>query len=332
MVFIDNSHASKKSLSYIIEFINILFFAIVVYFNINYLFPVYLKERGIGQHVIALLVTSAIISPIKTLIIYLCSSSDPLMQSDVLQSQKIIFLSTFFVAISSTAYCVMDDWLRVRREKKILQNETLQSELRFLKSQINPHFLFNTLNSLYALTLKKSDDAPSIVLRLSEMMRYMLYECNEKRVPLTKEINYLENYLELEKLRLSSSVDLRLNIEGTSDHLLIAPLMFIPFVENGFKHGLHNSINRGFIHIDIKIKDSILKLKVVNNKTDKEERTIEGKKSGGIGLRNVKRRLELLYPNRHSLKISDEEKEYIIKLKLKLHKIKIKNNDKSLIS
>ena len=118
-----------------------------------------------------------------------------------LNNQSFFFLSTFFVAISSSIYYILNDWLKGQRERQELTNKTLQSELNFLKSQINPHFLFNTLNSLYALTLKKSDLAPEIVLKLSEMMRYMLYECNERRVPLQKEINYLVNYLELEKLR-----------------------------------------------------------------------------------------------------------------------------------
>jgi LytS/YehU family sensor histidine kinase len=218
----------------------------------------------------------------------------------------------------------MDDWLRVQREKKKLQNETLQTELKFLKSQINPHFLFNTLNSLYALTLRKSDDAPMIVLRLSEMMRYMLYECNEKKVLLSKELKYLENYLELEKLRHSKNVDVVFNIEGEVENHMIAPLMFIPFVENGFKHGLNSSLQEGFIHIYIKIGEDYLNLEVKNSSGGKTMSSIEGKKSGGIGLVNVKRRLELLYPNKHDLKIREENGIYHVNMSLKLFKNKTK--------
>jgi LytS/YehU family sensor histidine kinase len=218
----------------------------------------------------------------------------------------------------------MDDWLRVQREKKKLQNETLQTELKFLKSQINPHFLFNTLNSLYALTLRKSDDAPIIVLRLSEMMRYMLYECNEKRVLLSQELKYLENYLELEKLRQSKNVDIRLTINGEVDGQMIAPLMFIPFVENGFKHGLNTSLKEGYIHVNIDVQDDYLHLSVENNKSKNSQTSIEGKKSGGIGLVNVKRRLELMYPNKHTLKIVDDDNIYRVEMSIQLFKNKNK--------
>jgi len=161
----------------------------------------------------------------------------------------------------------MNDWLESQREKKELQSQTLQSELKFLKSQINPHFLFNTLNSLYALTLKKSDQAPEIVLKLSEMMRYMLYECNEREVPLSKEINYLKNYLELEKIRQGKKMEINFAMDGEVGHQKIAPLMFIPFVENSFKHGISNQISAGYVNILLEINQNEVTVTIENSKT-----------------------------------------------------------------
>jgi len=319
-----NDHNPLNSQTLISELVNILFFMFIVYLNINYLFPHFLKEKGILPHVISLIVTSALVSPIKTLTLYLINFGNPGMQSMFIENQKIIFLTTFFVGISTTVYCVMDDWIRVQREKKKLQSETMQTELKFLRSQINPHFLFNTLNSLYAHTLRKSDEAPNIVLRMSEMMRYMLYESNEKTVFLTQEINYLENYLELERLRLSDNMKITFEINGDAGKLKIAPLIFIPFVENAFKHGPNSSLQDGFIDIKIEIDATNLHLKVTNNKGHRTKKDIEGKRSGGIGLNNVKRRLELLYPNRYNLNISDTNNEYGIELNIEL------NNDKKL--
>ena len=161
------------------EFINVAFFAVMVYINIFFLFPDYLEKKNLLHHILALAITSLLITPIKTLSLFLHASSFGDFQDYFISHQKEIFLSTFFIGIASTIYSIMNDWLESQREKQELQSQTLQSELKFLKSQINPHFLFNTLNSLYALTLKKSDLAPEIVLKLSEMMRE---NCSHKRV------------------------------------------------------------------------------------------------------------------------------------------------------
>jgi len=213
----------------------------------------------------------------------------------------------------------MNDWLESQREKKELQSQTLQSELKFLKSQINPHFLFNTLNSLYALTLKKSDQAPEIVLKLSEMMRYMLYECNEREVPLSKEINYLKNYLELEKIRQGKKMEINFAMDGEVGHQKIAPLMFIPFVENSFKHGISNQISAGYVNILLEINQNEVTVTIENSKTASVP-SPSGKKSGGIGLVNVKRRLDLLYPDKYDLIIDEDPNTYTVKLCIDLEK------------
>jgi LytS/YehU family sensor histidine kinase len=224
----------------------------------------------------------------------------------LINNQFWYFLGLVYIAGFSTIYSIISEWKKQEKQRVELQNQTVASELRFLKTQINPHFLFNTLNSLYALTLKKSDDAPEVVLRLSEMMRYMLYECNEPQVPLTKEVAYIENYLNLEKLRLSKTIDLKFNVSGDTSNLSISPLLFIPFIENSFKHGVANQIGEGFVHIDLICKEKELSFCVENSRTQNNSLGHHsGKRSGGIGLINVKRRLDLLYPNKNKLKIEE---------------------------
>jgi len=245
-------------------------------------------------------------------------SGNPEAQESVVINLNLYFIPPLLIASGSTLFKIINDWVRDLREKQELEKRTMQSELRFLKSQINPHFLFNTLNSLYALTLKKSDNAPEIVIKLSEMMRYMLYECNEKRVLLSKEVNYLHNYLALEKLRQAKDIDIKFEVEGKVSHQMIAPLMFIPFLENSFKHGLSNNISNGFVHIYLNVEGEDIQLRIENSKPEKLPVRDPKRKSGGIGLVNVKRRLNLLYPEQYSLNIEDNPKSYAIDLELKL--------------
>ncbi|MEM9548866.1 MAG: histidine kinase [Bacteroidota bacterium] len=301
------------------EFINVSFFALMVYINIFFLFPDYLEKKNLLHHIIALAITSLLITPIKTLSLFLHASNFGNFQDYFINHQQEIFLSTFFIGIASTIYSIMNDWLETQREKKELQSQTLQSELKFLKSQINPHFLFNTLNSLYALTLKKSDLAPEIVLKLSEMMRYMLYECNEREVPLSKEINYLKNYLELEKIRQGKKMNINFDMKGEVENQKIAPLMFIPFIENSFKHGISNQISNGYVNIDLAIEGAQIYMAIENSKAASLP-SPSGKRSGGIGLKNVRRRLNLLYPERYKLAIEEDPNTYTVKLEIDLTK------------
>jgi LytS/YehU family sensor histidine kinase len=232
-------------------------------------------------------------------------------------NQHFIFLLLFMIAGGSTVIKIISDWQRHQRDRKDLETQRMQSEIKFLKSQINPHFLFNTLNSLYALTLKKSDKAPEIVIKLSEMMRYMLYECNERRVPLQKEVNYIENYLAMEKLRQSGQADIQFKVEGQITDQTIAPLIFIPFLENSFKHGLNHHISEGYVHVVMKVLDEKLLLRIINSKPNHAILPSE-RQNGGIGLANVQRRLSLLYPNQYKLDIEDSDAAHIVELSLDL--------------
>ncbi len=184
-----------------------------------------------------------------------------------------------------------------------LEKEKLAAELKLLKSQINPHFLFNTLNNLYVLTLNYSEKAPLMVHKLSELMSYMLYDSNQIEVALEKEIQYIKNYIDLEKIRYGERLEVKLNIYGNIEKLMIAPLLMLPFVENSFKHGARNQLSEGWIHIDIEVQDGCITLKVENSKPNFRD---DDSKASGIGLSNVRKRLEHLYPSRHSMQLFDE--------------------------
>lgn len=205
---------------------------------------------------------------------------------------------------------LLKKWFHNQTIQKRLEQEKLKAELQFLKSQIHPHFLFNTLNNLYALCLKKSDKAPEMVLKLSELLSYMLYECNSPFISLEKEIELINNYIELEKIRHDDSLKIDINISGDTENKKIAPLIILPFVENSFKHGAN--CENGFVEIDLKINEDNLELKVKNSK-NKNYKT----EQKGIGLKNIKRRLELIYSDESHLEIIDKNHCFLVTLKIK---------------
>jgi len=297
--------------------VRLIILGAAVYYNIYFLIPKYLANKKFVGYLGFLLLVVFIVSPLEAFLIYVKSDNIPEMQANVLMSLNWSFIPNFFILGTSTVVKITLDWYKNIRERQELETETMQSELRFLKSQINPHFLFNTLNSLYALTLKKSDLAPDIVLKLSEMMRYMLYECNEKWVDLSKEVNYIRNYLELERLRQGNHVDIRFDVQGSISDQKVAPLMFIPFIENCFKHGLGHHLTKGFVNILLRVSDNEVDLFIENSKPESMPKPLHPR-SGGIGLVNVRRRLELLYPGRYSLVINDSPKTYAVTLKINL--------------
>ncbi len=303
--------------SIFVETINIFFFAAIVYFNLLFLIPRYLNDKNFLFYCLFLVFSVIVLTPIKIIVLYFLLHYFPEMQNSLIVNQTTIFLVAFIIAGSSTILKIISDWIRYQRDRRELQTQTMQSELKFLKSQINPHFLFNTLNNLYALTLKKSDKAPEIVIKLSEMMRYMLYECNEKRVLLSKEVSYIRNYLDLERLRQAKNFEINFEVKGHVNDQKIAPLMFIPFLENSFKHGLNNQISQGFVTIKMDVGERNIDFFIENSKAEKLP-ALEHRRSGGIGLVNVRRRLNLLYPNHYNLDIRDKPKTYAVTLKLEL--------------
>lgn len=221
----------------------------------------------------------------------------------------------FFIILSTTLQYFKDN---VKNQLKLQEAESKQllTELELLKSQVNPHFFFNTLNNLYALSLENSKRVPEVILMISGLMRYMLESAQKQKVELTQEIDFLQNYLSLEKLRLSNNSGITFNIAGDIIGKKIAPMLLIPFVENSFKHGVSASAGDNYVHIDLRLFKNDLRFSVENNKPE-NDRSVP-RQSLGSGLNNVKRRLELLYPDRHKLFIKEEQKSYKVDLKIKL--------------
>lgn len=295
-----------------------MFYAIIVYVNILYLIPNYLSQKKFFSYFVFLFALSLLITPIKLFIFHFKWNSYPDLQSMLHADQVRYYAMSLTAAGFSTILKIIGDWFKHQRVQQDLEKQNIQSELRFLKSQINPHFLFNTLNSIYALSLKKSDKAPEIVVKLSEMLRYMLYECNEKSVALNKEINYIENYLELERLRHGDNVDIKFQSSGNPENLSISPLMFVPFLENAFKHGANNHLDKGFIDVRLEVLNSQVKFMVENSKPQAIPHQEHKLRSGGIGLVNVKRRLKILYKDKHNLNIQEKPNSYAVMLILEL--------------
>lgn len=221
----------------------------------------------------------------------------------------------FTAAIGSALYEVAIFANQKEREYTLLRNEKLEAEMKFLKSQINPHFLFNTLNNIYTLTLMQSAAAPDKLLRLSEMLRYMLYDCSADTVPLHKEITYLRNYIDLKLLKDSQGMNVRVSLDESRPNLLVAPALFLPFVENAFKHSRIEDLKNGWIDIALTTSDSSI-LFTVHNSVPREAYTKDS--VGGIGLENVQRQLQLIYPDHHQLLIAQTDEKFTVSLKITL--------------
>jgi len=210
-------------------------------------------------------------------------------------------------------------WFELYETKQLLEklkSEKLQAELSALKGQINPHFLFNSLNSIYSLSIDNEPITSDFILKLSDVLRYMIYEANDERVPLKKEINYLQNYIELQRLRVDEKAKINVEIKGELNNQKVAPLLLIPLVENGFKHGIKGETENSFIDVFINVEGQDFYFNVKNNKGQIDE--IENGKFNGIGLKNVQRRLELLYPEKHKMKIKETNSTFEIDLKIDL--------------
>jgi two-component system, LytTR family, sensor kinase len=180
-----------------------------------------------------------------------------------------------------------------------LKKDNTLFRLKYLQSQLNPHFLFNTLNSIYSLSLQKSDEAPDLIIKLADIMRYLIYECNEQKIALEKEIEFIKSYIEIEKIRYKAEV--RFIIEGETKNIMIEPFLFIAFIENGFKHAMNDACENPFIYITIKADERKIELNVINN-TNIDLET-QSKRINGTGIKNSRSLLEILYPESHALNI-----------------------------
>jgi two-component system LytT family sensor kinase len=220
----------------------------------------------------------------------------------------------FFLVIAGAAVKLMLDYGELQKRIVEAAREKAEAELNFLKSQINPHFVFNSLNSVYFLIHKDNTEARGALHKFSDMLRYQLYEVKDDKIPIEKEIQYIKDYMDLQQLRKDEKYSVQFNVAPDVKAFAIEPLLLLPFVENSFKHISHFAEKRNFVKVDMFLVNNNFVFSVINSK--EAQPTTE--EHGGIGLNNVKRRLELLYPNRHELKIGNDESTFSVQLNLQL--------------
>lgn len=283
--------------------------------NSEWLIPKVFRKRGLGIYLTSLL---ALILLYATLQMFL---KEWIVPHHLMRRHYDVFwavVPVLFVTAISTGYGFITYLLKQEKLRQEEHQERLQSELSFLRSQISPHFIFNILNSIVYLIRSKSAQAEPVTIKLSELIRYMLYESDDEHVPLEKEISYLQNYVELQKIRFEDDVAVSLHLQGDPGAHLIEPMLLIPFVENAFKHGV-GLVAEPFIEISLQMERNLLVFQVKNKITP--EAVTDKDPSHGIGLRNVLRRLELLYPGRHQFHISRENGIFGVKLEIALQNV-----------
>ncbi|GAB3919089.1 sensor histidine kinase [Mucilaginibacter boryungensis] len=293
----------------------------IALFYLNYLLliPWYLDKKKYRQYAGVLVLTIIVFGLVKYgLASVFWTEMHPTVKGQKMPHEALkfgwYFTQTCFTSILflflSTVLQFSLDWFTNERVQRDLENQRLTAELAFLKSQINPHFLFNSLNSIYSLAYQKSETTPEAILKLSEIMRYMLYECNDNKVDLAKELTYLQNYIDLQKIRFGKKAYVDFEVNGQVTNQRIVPLLLIAFIENAFKHGVANDPKHP-IKLIINLDDGHLSFYMENRKHVHNRDS-----SGGIGLSNVKRRLDLLYPNAYKLEIHDDADIYTCELSL----------------
>jgi len=288
-----------------------------------YIFYSFLFDRFLSKKKIVALCIAAVITILLSSLIGILGLSVLLQGKIGINSEvKVVLTMLLFMSVLSlihgTIALVMKGfitWYGDIKIKEELQRKNFETELALVKSQLNPHFLFNTINNIDVLIEKDATKASAYLNKLSDIMRFMLYETKTENIPLQKELTYIEKYIDLQKIRTANANFVQYAAEGNSDKWMIAPMLFIPFIENAFKHSLFRETEKAWIHIDISLRDDNLCMKVANSYHPVKDLD----KLPGIGLANVRKRLELSYPGRHQLDIRPGNDIFEVHLKLSLH-------------
>jgi LytS/YehU family sensor histidine kinase len=286
-----------------------LFHIGIFYFNAYFLYPQLLTKKRWWAYIPALVVVVIISNFLKLFFLKL----DPGFRLTAINT-RIIFFSIVPFILGSIIFRLISDRIRFERLEKEARAERLSAELKYLRSQVSPHFLFNMMANMVALARQKSDILEPSLIRLSELLRYMLYDSDGKQISLGEEIEHLKNYISLQQLRFGEDVKTEVAIENDSPQAKIEPMLLVPFIENAFKHGI-GLVKNPFIRIEIIVKNSLLRFTVSNNYS-RENRSKD--KNSGIGLTNVRNRLNLLYPGKYKLNINDDSGTFTVDLNLDL--------------
>ncbi len=299
---------------------------VAVYVTLYVLLPRYFEQRRFAT--LAILVTLVVLAAAflqrVTEFAAVREFSNPYERADtLLHPIKILraVIGIYPVVALASLVKLTQSWFRRDLDAERLRREKLQAELRFLRTQIQPHFLFNTLNNLYALTLKRSSAAADVVLKLSDMLEYMLYDGDADFVPLEKELQTLETYVELERLRYGDRLDLTYDVHGDVARCSVPPMLILPLVENAFKHGISQQIESGSIAISIRADDGGVRVSIDNSIPGPESTGVQESQTrpsvhveSGIGLRNVRRRLDLMYGASYTLDFGERDGQFHVSL------------------
>ena len=289
--------------------------AVVIYTNLLVIIPMLQTQTRILPGVLLIVLTLAGYVAVKNahdVYLYGYIMGDPSRQGYFHNTFYNLSIVIFYLAFASTLYLSKQWYLQKELIRKI-ELEKLNTELEYLKAQINPHFLFNSLNTVFFQIDKQNTQARETLSKFSDMLRYQLYECNGKEIAVEKEIRYLKNYVELQRLRKDENYDIRFSCADDLTNFTLPPLLLLPFIENAFKHVSHFSDKKNTIEIDLRKSEGLFHLRVFNTRENKQTSS-----NGGIGLKNVKRRLELMYKKRYILDIRENPESYDVQLDLKI--------------
>lgn len=315
-----SDHQLKLDISLILRaLIPNIGFAIAVYTNLYLLVPKFLRNKSYVFYTFWLIVLLSAVSAFIQFALVLSLHTQSFADQFLSMFSSHFFTAAFYVGITSLVKFIKD-WVQLQQitlKLSQIEREKLEAELNTLKSQLNPHFLFNCLNNIYSLALNNAPKTPDIILKLSEMMRYVLYESRENFIPVKKELEFLANFIELQRIRLNNKVDIAYQIDGPIPDLKVIPLIFEPFIDNAFKHGINQPAENPYIDILVKFEVNSLHFTCANNF---RQATIKSEnKNSGIGLKNVEKRLKFLYePSDYELRIEKTDSLFTVKLSLNL--------------
>lgn len=316
IVIVFSSILETKHLSYFIAGFHLIGLLILVYGHLWILLPLYFDKKKYKHYLIGLLLLLLGTSVLRFfggwgIVRYMEWGLEPNFTPTYFGS---MLIGGLFFLIITIPLRLIENWFRTNELEKELTTHQLEAELRFLKAQVNPHFLFNALNNIYALSFTASKKAPEMILKLSEMMSYMLYDCKNKHVPISSEITYLNNYISLQQLKKDGEFDIEFEVDPNLSQILISPLLFIPFFENAFKHGNLDDTQNGWLKSKLYMDANHLIFTIRNTFNDPTKKA----KKGGIGIENIQKRLKLLFPQHHQLKLDRKDGIYTVHLSINL--------------
>ncbi|HVS98227.1 MAG TPA: histidine kinase [Puia sp.] len=311
-------HESVSLAFFIMILLLVIIQAAYSYFNIYVLIPRLVFTRRYGYYALVMLFTllacSATILLAEQIVAVFVHPGTKASTFWSIKNMAIGAVQGVYIFGLVTGIKFVKDYMLDQQIRKEREKQYLETELKFLKSQIQPHFFFNTLNNIYSLTLKRSEQAPEVILKLSDLMSYMLYESTAPLVPLSKEIGYLRNYVDVEQLRFGDRLSVSFTTEGPVDQAAIPPMILILFLENSFKHGVRNNISHIHLSIELLVAAGYLHFHIENPVSEEEKPA----QDNGIGLKNVRRRLDLLFGNAYTLDIREHDRFFIVHLKMPL--------------